>query len=177
MNVFVLCTGRCGSRTFFEACRHITNYTCGHETRCTALGDERLAYPDRHIEIDNRLSWLLGRLGERFGDDAFYAHLVRDRDATAASFNQRWGFEASIVRAYSRAILMRQEDGLDVALDFYDTVNANIRAFLAGKPRTMVVNLETAVRDFAEFWQRIGAAGDRDAALATFQVRHNASPR
>ena len=33
MNVFILNTGRCGSRTFARACAHITNYTSAHESR------------------------------------------------------------------------------------------------------------------------------------------------
>ncbi len=47
MNVFVLTTGRSGSLTFAEACRHISNYSSGHETRVGLIGAERLAYPGR----------------------------------------------------------------------------------------------------------------------------------
>ena len=65
MNVFVLTTGRSGSLTFAEACRHITNFSCGHETRVGLIGAERLAYPDQHIEVDNRLAWFTGRLERR----------------------------------------------------------------------------------------------------------------
>jgi ferritin-like protein len=50
--------------TFIRACQHITNYTAGHETRSTLLGEARVAYPDQHIEADNRLSWMLGKLGK-----------------------------------------------------------------------------------------------------------------
>ena len=45
MNIFVLCTGRCGSVTFTKACQHITNYTCTHESRVSLLGEDRLNYP------------------------------------------------------------------------------------------------------------------------------------
>ncbi len=86
MNVFVLCTGRCGSSTFIEACHHIANYTSAHESRSSLLGAERLAYPAQHIEADNRLSWLLGRLDAAYGDSAFYVHLQRNHPDTAASF-------------------------------------------------------------------------------------------
>jgi hypothetical protein len=84
-NVFVLTTGRSGSLTFTRACERITNYTAGHETRSGLLGRERLAYPDRHIEVDNRLAWMLGRLEDAHGDRAFYVHLRRDEEATAES--------------------------------------------------------------------------------------------
>ena len=33
MNVFVLCTGRSGSVTFYNVCKHIKNYTTSHESR------------------------------------------------------------------------------------------------------------------------------------------------
>ena len=82
-NVFVLCTGRCGSTTLVEACGHLSNWTSGHETRTHLLGPARLAYPDGHIEADNRLSWLLGRLDEAFGDRAAYVHLTRDPEAVS----------------------------------------------------------------------------------------------
>lgn len=75
MNIFVLNTGRCGSTTLIKACRHITNYSEAHESRCAMLGRERLNYPPNHIEADKRLVWLLGRLDKEYGDDALYVHL------------------------------------------------------------------------------------------------------
>lgn len=45
MNVFVLCTGRCGSVTFVEACKHVTNYTSAHESRAGIAGPGRVQYP------------------------------------------------------------------------------------------------------------------------------------
>ena len=58
--VFVLCTGRCGSTTFARAAAHATNFTAKHESRTYKLGAQRLAYPDNHIEVDNRLAWWRG---------------------------------------------------------------------------------------------------------------------
>ncbi len=176
MNVFVLCTGRSGSVTFIRACRHITNFTAGHETRVQALGDARVDFPDRHIEADNRLSWMLGKLGKKYGKEAFYVHLKRDREATAASFNRRWGRVSSIIDAYAEAILLRpREQGLALCVDYVDTVNHNIDYFLRDKPRRMEVTLENARTDFAAFWEAIGAEGDLEAALAEWSVRSNVS--
>ena len=87
-NVFVLCTGRCGSTTFDRACRHMTNWTAGHETRSHLTGPDRFAYPPRHIEADNRLSWMLGRLEQAYGADAAYVHLTRDAEAVAVFAEQ-----------------------------------------------------------------------------------------
>lgn len=176
MNVFVLCTGRCGSATFIEACRHITNYTAGHHSRSRLLGAERLNFPPRHIEADNRLSWFLGRLDRQFGDSTFYVHLKRDDRGVAESMVQRWG--SGIQRAYATGIVMgksAQHSPLEVCLDFCDTVNSNIEHFLKDKRRKMDFSLKTAKADFTRFWGRIEAQGDLDAALAEWDVRHNAS--
>ena len=105
MNVFILCTMRCGSTTFIEACRHISNFTSSHESRTRLVGPQRLAYPEHHIEADNRLSWMLGRLDKTFGDDAIYVHLQRDPTATANSLLNRYG--SGMMRAYATGILMR----------------------------------------------------------------------
>ena len=177
MNVFVLCTGRCGSTTFTRAASHIRNYTSDHEGRAQRLGDERLSYPADHIEADNRLAWMLGRLEQRFGKDAFYVHLRRDPEAVARSYNSRWS-KIGIISAYRNGILMGAEgaEPYDVCVDLVRTIEANISAFLADKPRKMNFDIETAERDWLEFWNAIGAEGDLDASLAEWRVPHNATP-
>ncbi|WP_298976670.1 hypothetical protein [uncultured Thermosynechococcus sp.] len=60
MNVFVPCTGRCGSVTFAKACSFITNFRSAYESRTFLRGEARLAYPSRSIGVDNRLSQFLG---------------------------------------------------------------------------------------------------------------------
>ncbi|TNF34848.1 MAG: hypothetical protein EP315_06710, partial [Gammaproteobacteria bacterium] len=104
MNIFILNTGRCGSMSFIQACQHITNYSSAHESRCHLIGDERLNYPARHIEADNRLSWFLGRLDQVYGNSAFYVHLSRAKPATVASFARRGDF--GIMQAYREGILL-----------------------------------------------------------------------
>lgn len=176
MNVFVLCTGRCGSTTFVEACRHITNYSAAHESRAGLFGPERLSYPPDHIEADNRLSWFLGRLDRAYGDAAFYVHLKRDDAATARSFVRR--YDAGIIRAYRTGILLGaapDADPLRLCLDYCETVNANIEAFLKDKTRKATVALEHAKHDFTNFWQLIRAEGDLSAALSEWDYVYNAS--
>lgn len=178
MNVFILNSGRCASTTFIQACRHITNFSAGHESRLRLIGPARLAYPENHIEADNRLSWLLGRLDAAYGDRARYVHLSRARDATAASFAQRADF--GIMKAYREGLLLDGEPGqshLDLAHDYLDTVEANIDMFLRNKSQTRVFRLEHARRDFTDFWSWIGAQGDLTAALAEWDTRYNASGR
>jgi len=181
MNIFILSTGRCGSTTFARACRHIDNYSSGHESRSGALGPTRLDYPPHHIESDNRLVWFLGRLAERYPDpqQVCYLHLWRDPEAVARSYAQRLR-PGMIIPAWLHGIHLGSEqqlpaDALMVARDYVTTVNSNIRHFLADRHH-LTFELEQAARDWPRFWQRIGARGDYAAALATFTVRHNATP-
>ena len=174
MNVFILNAGRSGSKTFARACSHVTNYTSAHESRSGLLGDAHFDYPDNHIESDNRLAWLLGRLDRKYGERAFYVHLTRDRSAVAASWAKR--AHTGMMNAYRHAILWHCPKGatpLQVALDYYDTVEANIEFFLRDKSRWMPFRLEEGRERFPEFWSRIGAQGDLGAALAEFDVPHN----
>jgi len=175
-NVFVLCTGRCGSVTFAKGCSHLTNFTIGHESRLKQTGRDRVAYPSRHIEVDNRLAWFLGYLEERYGDQAFYVHLTRDRDAVAASFNRRWHMRGSIMRGYCDHICMAPvKDPLAACYGYVDTVTANITAFLRDKSRVMRCRMEEHARDFPAFLDWIGAEGDLDAAMAEWSTPHNQS--
>lgn len=178
MNVFVLCTGRCGSTTFARAASHIGNYTAGHEARAQRLGKDRFSYPSDHIEVDNRLAWMLGRLGESFGKNAFYVHLRRNPEAVARSFNERWNFKFGIISAYRNGILSGAAgaEPYEVCLDLIETVDANIRAFLADKPLKMEFILESAPRDWVTFWDSIEARGDLEASLAEWRVPYNAMP-
>lgn len=177
MNVFVLCTGRCGSVTFIKAAAQIQNFSAGHETRTKLLGLERFNYPVNHIEADNRLSWMLGRLDATYGDNAYYVHLKRDDYATALSFSKR--FSGGIMKAYrGSGIVMglpETSNPMAVALDYCNTVNTNIELFLKDKTHVMQMTLENAKHDFETFWHWIGADGDLESALQQFDVKHNAS--
>lgn len=181
MNVFVLCTGRCGSTTFSRSCQHMTNYTSGHETRARKVGAARLAYPDRHIEVDNRLAWFLGRLDRQFGTSAFYVHLTRDSHEVAESFVRRFRFDRGIMKAYYSGVLkkrqqrLKEEEVYELCLDYINTTTANIDVFLRDKPLTMKIEMEEAAERLPAFWQAIGAEGDLDRAQAEWGRRHNAS--
>ena len=178
MNVFVLCTGRCGSTTFTRAASHMTNYTAGHEVRVARLGSDRFAYPPNHIEVDNRLAWMLGRLEQSFGKDAFYVHLKRRPEAVARSFDKRWGVKFGIISAYRNGILFGAEgaEPYDVCVDMIETIDGNISTFLADKPRKMDFQMESAERDWEIFWNAIGAEGDFEASLADWRKPLNVTP-
>jgi hypothetical protein len=174
-NVFILSTGRCGSTTFAKACEHFSNYSSGHETRSHLLGSSRFSYPSFHIESDNRLSWLLGRLDEEFGDTAFYVHLTRNVSDTARSFAKRRG---GIMAAYQGSgIIMgcKEDDQYKIACDYIDTVTRNITLFLSNKSHKMNFRLEHAKEDFIRFCLQVDAQGDIQESLQEFDVAHNAS--
>ena len=177
MNVFVLSTGRTGTLSLERACRHMTNYSVAHESRCQKRGDERVRFPDQHIEIDNRLSWYLGRLDKVYGDHAIYIHMMRNREATAMSYLKRWNRETGIVRAYAYGIQKRQEHEISdlnsLCLDYVDCVNENIQSFLKDKTRKMEFHLENGEEDFRKFWELTAAEGDLETAVNTFSIPHN----
>lgn len=179
--VIVLCTGRCGSMTLSRACAHLTSHTCAHESLTHATGPARFAFPPRHIEIDNRLAWLLGRLDAAWGDRAAYVHLTRDPEAVAQSFAQR--ANQGILRAYRQDILARSRGKawttplIDYCRDYVDTVTANIHHFLHDKSHVLPMTLETLPADFDRFCDWTGATGDLAAARAELQVAHNATER
>ena len=176
MNVFILNSGRCGSTTFIKACQHITNYTSAHESLSDKLGSQRLDYPSNHIEADNRLSWILGRLDRKYSDAAFYVYLKRNPSDTTASFSKRGDF--GIMKAYREGILLGNTSTYtdnEVAADYLSTIEENIRLFLENKSHVMQFNLETAKDDFQRFWNNINAEGDLEKALNEWDTQHNAS--
>lgn len=179
MNVFVLNTGRCGSTTFMKACQHISNFSSSHESRSGLLGDAHFNYPDNHIEVDNRLSWFLGRLDRRYGDNAIYIHLKRETEAVAKSYAGR-SSPGGVIHAYKNGgMLTRFQDchsDMSVALDYCDTVNSNIELFMKDKTQIMEFNIEDAKNDFKKFWDLINAEGNIDAALAEYDICYNNTP-
>lgn len=62
----------------------------------------------------------------------------------------------------------------ELARFLVQTINANVRVFLAERPH-ITVRLEEVERDFPAFWKWIGAEGDLAAAMAEWDVHHNAT--
>ena len=149
MNVFILNTGRCGSSAFIKACSYITNYSSAHESKNGLLQKSRFNYPKNHIEADNRLSWQLGKLDEAYGNDAIYVHLKRSTKDTARSFARR--YSDGIIKAFYITLISnnqpktikrisKQSEPIDVAIDYCDTVNSNIKFFLKDKKHQSFFN-------------------------------------
>lgn len=161
-----------------RACKHVTNFTSAHETNINEIGAARLSYPDNHIEADNRLSWLLGRLEQAYGDRAAYVHMTRDEDAVARSYLKRWKSEHSIIYGYRTTIVpnpSKQTPPIEIVKDFCKTVNSNVEQFLANKTRKVTVRLENAEEDFKKCWELAGFEGNQLAAFGEWKVPYNAS--
>lgn len=177
-NVFVLCTGRCGSLTFSKACEHISNYSVGHETRAGKIGPKRLDYPDYHIEVDNRLSWFLGRLAGNFDlKHTYYVWLYRDEEDVAKSFAKR--YPGGIIRAYVRALHISPDLSeltvLELARDYIETVTENICNFLESVPESnwQTFHIDSPKLYWKDFWEIIGAEGDYEMGLKTLDTKYN----
>lgn len=178
MNIFVLCTGRCGSLAFTRACQHITNFTAAHESRVARLGDDRLAFPERHIEVDNRLAWFLGRLDRAYGNRAYYVHLLRDPVRVASSWSERFSVLGGIAPAYRDNILAGASTSIPItrasaATDYVRTVTENIELFLKDKDNAIRLRTEEIADGFPRFWNWIGAEGDLEAAMSEWSQIHD----
>lgn len=181
MNVFVLSTGRSGSSSFKKACEYIDNFTVSQESLVKKTHADRLDYPDNHIEVDNRLSWFLGSLDKKYGDEAFYVKLKRDPEKIASSLAKRFRSPISLSTAFTSGILKRlfylntPEQRLDMCAFLVTTVHDNIDLFMKDKSNTMEISLENMEEDFETFWHAIGAQGDLDKALNIFKSPVNES--
>ncbi|MFT7154934.1 MAG: hypothetical protein ACJAVL_000236 [Bacteroidia bacterium] len=182
-NVFVLNVGRSGSTTFAKACTHISNFSSGHETKSWEIGMERLTYSVGHIEVDNKLSWMLGSLDVNYGHKAYYVHLTRNKEDVVNSWNQLWNHSFSNIRFFAEGVLsnipelLSEKQKRTISEHHYDAVNANIEFFLKDKSNVITIQFEDVEKGFRQFWTEIGAEGDLESALAEFKVKHNASLR
>ena len=181
-NVFVLSPGRSGSKSFVEASKHLSNYSASHESRGGKLGEERFAYPQFHIEADNRLCWFLGPLSERFKErEVLYVHLIRDFEATVDSFLHRLRnstYRSSIIDAFAHGVLMKPgdwtpEEEVEVARLYVSTIHSNIEEFLRSR-NSISVQLDDGGGSFDAFLEQISADGDLTLTRNTWQQIHNA---
>jgi len=178
MNVFVLCAGRVASTAFSEACQYATNYTAAHESNVGKMSCARVEYPENHIEIDNRLVWFLPLLEEKYGDNAIYVYLKRDKDLIARSYEERWYLTISIVKAYGYGILMfpriKKKERYAVCRDYVELSDKLIESFLARQKKVVDVDLGKIKNgEFQKFWNFAGVKGDFELAMKEWDKSHN----
>ncbi|MBC8196252.1 MAG: hypothetical protein H8E60_00040 [Candidatus Marinimicrobia bacterium] len=183
MNVFVLNPGRTGSMTFIKACKHLSNYTSGHETARNTPSHERynLQYPSNHIEADNRLMWFLGSINKMYGNDAYYVKLWRDQKQIVNSFLKRKKLNQGIIKAFSVGIMQQKQmkisqKGYHWAVNHYvNTINDNIDFFLKDKSNFVKIDINNPIENFEKFWYEIEGIGNLDIALLEFDIKYNSS--
>ncbi len=127
MNIFLLSPGRTATTTFSEAFKKIDGYTSAHQSRNPYLGPARIDYPENHFECDNRLTWFLPRLTNKYGKSGVLVKVTRDRDSIARSYHKRWP-GIRIMKAYSQGILRRplKDNSIEVCKDYVNNVYEQI---------------------------------------------------
>ena len=172
MRVFILGTGRCGSMPCAKAASHVTNFTSAHESNI--LPD--FHFPDNHIEVSPRLTWVLSSLGRVYpDDDTFWVHLVRRREEVIASWIKRGphrgaGYWRKLVWSTSSVVSYKKACGM-----CYDAMHGQIEDFLDTRVRTFRIRLEHGAEDWGNLWSRIHAEGDFEASEAEWKTKYNAA--
>lgn len=170
MRVFVTGTGRCGSVSFREACKFITNYTAGHESNCGLL-----EYPNKHIEVNPHIRGLVKTIRAKYPESK-WVHLIRDPKTCIPS-----------LAAMDRGIIMEHYGRLypsvqitpavsDIAYRFYwqenDLIEVQLKHLIPDFQR-MTINLERIKEQWRTFWNWIEAEGDFGKSYESWDTPHN----
>lgn len=173
-HIFVLNTGRCGSKTFSKACKHIKNYTSAHESRINIVRN-KFHYSKYHIEIDNRLSWFLYFLDQYNSKKTFFVHLFRNEQDVINSFVQRKGGHKSLLNNFIKGICYQKDTNQNrqiFAKRMIKTIKYNINNFLVDK-NYMNIQIEKGVEQFPKFCKIINASVDIEKATNEFKKFYN----
>lgn len=176
MRVFILCTGRCGSMAFYKACTHFENYTSGHESNVGKLKG-RLEYPDNHIEVDNRLTFMITELYCLY-PDALYVHLKSDIENVAESYRKRISHRNSLIVGWIRNIMCMQPKLSDYESSKFmvESIRNIIDTSLNGiSANHFTFYLETWRIAFPIFVKSINASTNISKSLSEFEKGWNAS--
>lgn len=169
MRVFITGSGRCGTSTCYQACRHITNFTCGHESRVAYYAGDRLEYPEQHIEVGSHLLFLAGQLQLRY-PDAQWIVLRRRKELCVPSLASQC---PEAMRGFAQLALqytVPPEDLRPIADLYYDEVYARCQRFF---PQAPVLWLRELPEKWPGVWALIGAEGDLAASCAEWDRRYN----
>lgn len=167
MRVFVVGTGRCGTVTFYHACRHITNFTSAHEGKAGSVPPWE--FPDNHIEIGSHLFSQMGPLCLAY-PDAIWIHLVRNREDCTASLAS----QCAVSMEHHSQIWFHafRAPPQKVAEAYYDMVNTVVPLVF---PLAMRIDVESAVEQWPDFLLSIGAEVDVLASQDEWGKRYNAT--
>ena len=180
MRVFVVGTGRCGTCTFHQACRLITNYTTSHERKMRGQGYRGSIMPERnsimctkfrddHIYVDLGLYPIMATLIEYY-HDARWVHLIRNRDDCVKSLLVNMNKEmVRLHKVYYWGLSLEE-----TAEAYWLHTNNNIRRLLMGTER-ITLRMEDARERWDIFWGFIGAEGDFEASRDVWLKSYNSS--
>jgi hypothetical protein len=179
MRIFVIGTGRCGTVTFSKACKHITNYTSGHETTTHGKLGNNFEFPDNHIEIDPRLSIFVPLLREKY-PDALFVHLQRERKSCIKSLAKRNSlFHFGCFRLGS---LPKQcNENLDLlARLYYDSTIKMLESYMfiddhVFENKFMHIWLQDIEQGFSRMLKITDAECDKQKAFKELQIKYNKS--
>lgn len=167
MRVFVTGTGRCGTSTFYQACRYLRDYTAGHESFVARL--PTWEFPDQHVEVASQLAYAIPVLRRRY-PDARWVHLIRDRAPCVESLaRQCWDSMAAF--ALQWFLVEHPYDILGAAGQFYDLTNDLISALIP--TGSLLVRIETVQEQWPGFCEWLDAECDGDAVAEVFSRAYN----
>jgi len=163
MRVFVVGTGRCGSSTFYQACKTIKNYTCGHETFAGQVHD--FEYPDNHIEVAVQNVQALALLQNKY-PDARFVHLVREKEACIKSLLEQC---PEYLKAWAFQVFLTHGVTEKVAMAYYHCVNK----YLTTVPNLITVRLEDLEWFWLNFVKCINAECDFEEVRKILNKKYN----
>ncbi len=164
MRVFVVGTGRCGSSTFYQACKTITNYTCGHETFAGQV--HNFEYPDNHIEVAVQNVQALALLQNKYPNSTF-VYLIRRSEECIQSLVRQC---PEYLKAWAYQVFLTHEVTEEVATQYYLCINQQI---VKACQNCVPVRIE----DFEWFWplftRTIEAVCNNEEAQKILKRRYN----
>lgn len=162
MRVFVTGTGRCGTCTFYNAVKHCTNYTTGHES--LAGNVVRHEYPDCHIEVSSQLIIGIPYLRKMY-PEAKWIVLTRNQEACAKSI-----IEAVPASLVCWNTLWHQAARIENAELMVAHLNELCRYML---PDAYLLQMEQASTQWADLWSYLGLQGDYERSVAEWSRKYN----
>lgn len=168
MRVFVVGPGRCGTSTFYQTCRFIDNFTCGHESLEGPKNVGHWEYPDNHIEVASHLTIGLPHLLTIY-PEAFWIVLRRQKKDCVKSLAENC--ERSI-QNWARQWWYYVEGGNNpvAATAYYEWCYALYSRLISG---AWQIPIEDLSHRLPQIWKRIGAKGDLENAQRVARRRYN----
>lgn len=174
-NVFIISPGRTATSAMSKALSHVSGFTSLHESRVSFLQDERINYPNFHIELDNRLSFYMPQLTKKYSKkESLLVIINRDRKSIAESYNKRWR-KINIMKAFSQGIHMRNlnSNNIDVCLAYVNYVYETLDYFKNDWDNVLEVDFSNLNAAITQILKRINKIEDLDNVLNEMKNKSN----